>query len=75
MTLKIKPLEWTEEEPEWWGARAIGFTYEVRQARASVRIRWPRQPNFEVFDGDIEAAKRAAQADFEAAVLSVLETS
>lgn len=69
-----KPLVWELVDDDWWAATAAGFlTYEVRQARASVRVRTPEAPQFHVFEGNIDAAKAAAQADCDTRILSALD--
>lgn len=72
----IKPLEWNEEtsEPGWWMAESRGLFlgYEVRtNSRGVVRVRFPGK-TWETFEGDVEAAKAAAQADYEARIRSEL---
>lgn len=72
----VKPLEWRLIDDDHWAAETpTRLIYEVRQGRASVRIRFPGQWGFEPFDGDIEAAKAVAQADFDARILSALDLS
>lgn len=71
----IKPLEWTEEEPNWFEASAVGFGfgYAVRLTdRGTVRVRFGRGV-WESFDGSIEQAQNAAQADYSSRILSALD--
>ena len=72
----VKPLEWVDEayEPGWWMAQAqdLFLGYEVRiNSRGTVRVRFPGK-TWETFEGDAEAAKAAAQADYEARIRSAL---
>jgi hypothetical protein len=70
----VKPLEWEESDERWWGAMPIhGLRYEVCVTdRGSVRVRWPESGGWEDFDGDLDVAKAAAQANFEARIRSCL---
>jgi len=61
----VKGLEWVLIDEEWWAAETVVGGYEVRQARASARTRFPEKRQFEPFNGTVEAAKAAAQADYE----------
>lgn len=71
----VKPLKWELIDDEHWGATALDcLSYEVLQARASVRVRFPLAGRFEVFDGTVEEAKAAAQADYETRIRAALST-
>lgn len=72
-TVKVKPLEWREDEENWHSAvPQLPQCYEVRTTlRGQVRSRWGRDP-FEDFDGTVEQAKAAAQHDFETRIMSML---
>lgn len=70
----VKPLEWELQEDDWWMAEAseLRFGYEVRfTERRGTRVRFPGKV-FEPFDGSPDAAKAAANADFERRVLSAI---
>lgn len=67
----VKPLTWELVDDDWWGAETVVGVYEVRQARASVRVRFC-EGGMIPFDGTIEAAKAAAQADYETRIRSAL---
>lgn len=72
----IKALEWEEEpnEPGWWTATVepLRLFYEVRvNGRGKTRAILPGE-FWKPFDGDIEAAKAAAQADYETRIRSAL---
>jgi hypothetical protein len=72
---KVKQLEWIEYEENWFaaGIPELRFGYEVRETqRGGVRMRMPME-NFEAFNGTLEEAKAAAQADFERRIRSVIE--
>ncbi|RUW04070.1 MAG: hypothetical protein E5X94_00480 [Mesorhizobium sp.] len=70
----VKPLEWDETDERWWGATPIyGLVYEVRLTdRGTTRVRWPENGGWDEFDGDLDSAKAAAQADFDKRVRAVL---
>jgi hypothetical protein len=70
----VKALEWgrIEDDAEWWGATALNMSWEVRQGRASVRVRTPSHTQFQAFPGDIEEAKAACQANYEHLVRAAL---
>ena len=74
----VKVLEWEEisdHEPGWWAAQDdnLPLGYEVRiNSRDIVRVRFPGKA-WETFDGNTDAAKSAAQADYEHRILSALE--
>lgn len=71
-----KPLEWLPVDEDWWAAEtAVNLSYEVRQARASVRVRFPDERRFVAVDGNLEAAKAAAQADYERRIRASLSPS
>jgi len=73
--VKVKALEWTEEEDGWWTVLPItGLPYEVRVTdRGTVRVRNPDEGGWSPFDGTADEAKAAAQADYERRILSALE--
>jgi hypothetical protein len=75
----VRKLEWELEERNWWVAAPDAFHrrlgYEVRQTDSgNVRVRTCNEP-FRDFDGTVEEAKAAAQADYERRILSSLEAS
>jgi hypothetical protein len=76
MSFTIKPLEWEETDERWWGAQPFhGFCYEIRVTdRGDTRVRWPENGGWTVFDGNLDAAKAAMQADYEARILSALSS-
>jgi len=74
MDVKVKPLEWIEDDTRWWVAqmdpRLPG--YEVRETdRGNVRARIAGEP-WSAFTGTVEEAKAIAQADFERRILTAL---
>lgn len=76
---EVVQLEWNEEEhePNWWTAwhADARLGYEVRAThRGKVRRRIIGE-NWTDFDGDIDEAKSAAQADFERRIRSALVPS
>jgi hypothetical protein len=76
--VRVKPLEWEEDEIGWWCAQPQamigGSGYEVRVTdRGQVRSRRGRE-DWAAFDGTLEEAKAAAQQDFENRIISALET-
>jgi hypothetical protein len=74
----VKPLEWVEDEQDWWSATAFSYLagYETwATPRGVVRWRRPGQAKFELFDGTLDEAKAAAQRDYEARILSCLVSS
>ncbi|MBZ9894195.1 hypothetical protein LB545_07540 [Mesorhizobium sp. BR1-1-6] len=72
--VKVRELEWEETDERWWGAEPIyGLCYEIRITdRGDIRVRSPENGGWTKFDGSYDAAKSAAQADFEARILSAL---
>jgi len=70
----VKALDWDETDERWWGAQPFhGFCYEIRVTdRGGTRVRWPESGGWISFDGDLDAAKAAFQADFEARIRSCL---
>lgn len=68
----VKPLEWKLVEDDWWAAETIIGPYEVRQARLSVRVRFPDRRLFRDFDDTLAAAFSAVQSDYEARIRSVI---
>lgn len=76
-SVDVKRLEWSQiDDEDWWVAETdIGLNYEVRRARASVRVRFPAERKFVAFDGDVEAAKAAAQAHHDAIIRSALAST
>ena len=74
--VRVKPLEWVEDEIGWWCARpdAMLHGYEVRITdRGKVRSRRGTEP-WADFDGTLDEAKAAHQAHFDQCILSALET-
>lgn len=69
---RVKQLDWTLVDDDWWGAESTVGCYEVRQARASVRVRFDTG-KMEPFEGTIDEAKAAFQADFERRILAALQ--
>jgi hypothetical protein len=71
--VKVKQLEFVEEVPNWFVARALGSTYEVRLTdRGNVRVRNPIGRKWEYFHGEIQDALRAMNSDYKARILSAL---
>lgn len=72
----VGDLKWDETEPSWHTTTTpFGCGYEVRiSEKGTVRYRRTGRM-FETFDGTFEAAKAAAQADFEARILAALTPS
>lgn len=73
----VKPLEWKEPEPNWWEAysQTLRLGYEVSLRRdGTIRTRSNGDEKFQIFNGSIDEAKAAAQADYEQRILSVLKT-
>lgn len=74
MEVKIKPLEWSVEEENWYSAAAHKFPYgyDVRITDSgNVRVRFGHLL-WRLFDGSVEEAKSAAQADYEDRIRSAL---
>jgi hypothetical protein len=70
--VKVLPLAWEVEEPNWWVARSIVGGYEVRQTDSGkVRTRRVGE-GWEYFDGTAEQAKSAMQEHYTNAVLSAI---
>lgn len=79
--VKVKPLVW-ERDPEelgedwFWRAEAGPFVYEVGEEETGV-CWWQEDAVTGISicraDGDIEAAKSAAQADYEARIMAALD--
>jgi len=70
--VNVKALEWRLVDDEWWGADSVAGCYDVRQARAAVRVRFVGDRQFREFDGSVEEAKAAAQTDFDRRIRSAL---
>ncbi len=64
--VEVKALEWIERHPGSWEAKALGLTYIVVEAQW-----WCDDTAAEICGSD-ELAKAAAQADFDARILSAL---
>lgn len=77
VAVKVRKLEWTALDDDHWGVTSLGLSYEIRRSQltGSVRIRGSRNihDGFMDFDGTVEEAKAAAQADYERRILSALE--
>ena len=75
--VRVKPLEWEEDELNWWTAQPpcmiAGGGYEVRITDGSnkVRTRCGREDWF-YFDGTADEAKKHWQADYEQRIRSAL---
>lgn len=74
--VEVKALVWEEDEPGWWCAQPAamigGFGYEVRITDSgNVRARRGRD-DWAAFEGTLEQAKAAAQADFNQRILSAI---
>lgn len=72
--VEVKPLEWVEiRANQFFEARVIGILYSVRLGTDGV-IRWQAGHMGTWFEADtLEDAKAAAQADYDARILSALE--
>lgn len=75
----VKPLEWVldDHDSEWWATPNDLFGYEVRVGGSGkTRIRSPStsgwHSGWQDFDGNVEAAKVAFQADFESRIRSAI---
>ena len=67
----VKPLQWREEEPDWWAAAALSWPsgYEAWMTpRGVVRLRMPGESKFSLFEGSLDEAKRAAEDDYESRI-------
>lgn len=67
----VKPLQWREEEPDWWAAAALSWPsgYEAWMTpRGVVRLRMPGESKFSLFEGTLDEAKRAAEHDYESRI-------
>lgn len=73
MQVAVKPLEWVEiREGQYFEARVIGILYSVRLGSDGV-VRWQAGHLGTWHEvNSIEAAKAAAQADYEARIRSAL---
>ncbi len=74
MDIKIKKMEWATEEPNWYSASAHEFPYgyEVRVTDSgNVRVRFGHK-SWCSFQGSVDEAKAAAQADYEARIRAAL---
>lgn len=75
--VKVRELAWELVDDDHYAARGLGLGYEVRKSQIldSVRVRFAGGmfSEWQDFDGDIEAAKSAAQADYTARIMSALE--
>ena len=71
--IKIKPLEWVEIRPcQYFEARVIGILYSVRLGSDGI-VRWQAGHMGTWHEAPtIEAAKAAAQADYEGRIISAL---
>jgi len=67
--VRVKPLDWVEALGIWGAPTAFGTSYTVSDSQ------WTYGPTMVWFwvDGGNDAAKQAAQADYEARILSALE--
>lgn len=72
----VRPLEWREEEPDWFSAEAFTFRcgYEAWKAPSgTVRVRMPGDAKFSVFEGTLDEAKAACERDYAARVRACLQ--
>jgi hypothetical protein len=73
--VRIKPLVWSDVYVnfggEVWDAIAAGVVYRIIQKADDVY--WLTDPNCEVTTTTLEAAKAAAQADYEARILDTID--
>lgn len=72
----VRPLEWREEEPDWFSAEAFTFRcgYEAWKAPSgTVRVRMPGDAKFSVFGGTLDEAKAACERDYVARVRACLQ--
>ena len=70
----IKPLDWVEEEPNWWVANppTMGFGYEVR-ITDSGKVRTRRATEYWLYyHGSADEAKAAAHDDFSWRIIACL---
>lgn len=72
----VKPLEWVEIRPgQYFEARVIGILYSVRLGTDGI-VRWQAGHMGTWHEAPtIEASKAAAQADYEARILSALDVT
>lgn len=68
----VKPLIWVEEtDGSGWYAVSMGYQFTIRETARGFRY-WCFDASHATFYPTIEAAKAAAQADYEARILSAL---
>lgn len=73
-TVSVKPLEWRKDGEKVWKAGAITGTYGILlrdDGLYSLRMTWSLMAMDGLFD-TLEAAKAAAQADYDARILSAI---
>lgn len=66
--VRVKPLEWKRYDDGWWEASSIFGDYIIREHYPD----WLSPHGTWVDVSDIDAAKAAAQADYEARIMSAL---
>lgn len=71
---EVKALEWREEKPKIWRATSMLGRYTIIQETARQSIWWGPEPTnyVEPVASTLEAAKAAAQADFDRRIRSAL---
>jgi hypothetical protein len=69
--IKVKPLVWIDSRGD--GTLHASSTIGICYVASSVSWGWRNYPDAHPVDGDIEAAKAAAQADYESRILEALE--
>lgn len=79
VAVKVRGLKWNVIDDDHWGASGLGLSYEIRRSQITgkVRIRGSRNihDGFMDFDGTVEEAQAAAQADYERRILSAIEAA
>lgn len=72
MQVAVKPLEWVEEtDGSGWYALFMGYQFAIRKTSRGFRY-WCFDASYATFYPTLEAAKAAAQADYEARIRSAL---
>lgn len=74
--VKVKPLEWdrespTEWKPETWKAQSLVDEYDIQREKDGTFSGFAPNAGTNIFSS-LEAAKAAAQADYEARIMSSL---